>query len=177
MRVDRVDVSAFLTAGARAVEANLCESRGRGYRAGNLSPFSEIRLIVQRELRKNLRSVKGIILFAISLLGASVTMFNLKAFEVEAPLRFKDATPELIHDAKAAAIQEFFYSDSEVANHLADAPLKLVLIFFLAVWLAPMLVALMGFDTVSSDMQYRSVRYWTVRTRRTSFLIGKFVGM
>ena len=140
-----------------------------------MSPVAEIRLIVERELRKNLRSVKGLILLVISLLGASVTMFKLKAVEIEAQ-QFKDA-PEALRAAKTALIQGVFYHDHDVAESLSDAPLKLVLVFFLAVWLAPALVTLMGFDAVSAETQYRTARYWTVRSRRSSYFIGKFAGM
>ena len=141
-----------------------------------MSPFSEMRLVVGRELKKNLRSIKGLILLVISLLGASATAFRLRAIEIDVK-DVPDATPAMIHELKAEVIKQAFYHDTAVADYLANAPLKLVLIFFLAVWLSPMLVTLMGFDLVSSETQYRTARYWTVRTRRGSYFFGKFLGL
>jgi ABC-type transport system involved in multi-copper enzyme maturation permease subunit len=36
---------------------------------------------------------------------------------------------------------------------------------------------MVGFDSISAELQYRSVRYWTVRMRRSSFFFGKFLGV
>src|SRR5207249_987603 len=47
----------------------------------------------------------------------------------------------------------------------------------LTVWLGPLLVAILGFDAVSAEVQHRSVRYWTVRARRWSYMVGKFLGL
>ena len=33
------------------------------------------------------------------------------------------------------------------------------------------------FDTVSGDLQHRAVRYWSMRTRRVSYVLGKWLGL
>jgi ABC-type transport system involved in multi-copper enzyme maturation permease subunit len=43
-------------------------------------------------------------------------------------------------------------------------------------WLAPLLVALLDFDAVSGELQHRTVRFWTVRVRRSSYMLGKYLG-
>jgi ABC-type transport system involved in multi-copper enzyme maturation permease subunit len=141
-----------------------------------VSPFVETRLIVARELRKNLRSIKGLILLGVSLLGAAATTLRLPKFEIQA-LSKPDVSPELLHAAKAELIDKLYYGEDKLAESMADAPLKLVFIFYLAVWLAPLLVTLLGFDAISSEIQYRTVRYWTVRARRGSYVAGKFFGL
>jgi ABC-type transport system involved in multi-copper enzyme maturation permease subunit len=153
-----------------------------------VSPFAEIRLIVERELKKNLRSIKGLILFSVSLLGALATTVKLPKFELKA-LSNPDVSPGILHEAKAVLWTQLYFDcpgdtqfteacqPSALGNYLANAPLKLGIIFFLAVWLAPLLVTLMGFDSVSGEIQHRSVRFWTVRTRRSSFFVGKFLGL
>jgi ABC-type transport system involved in multi-copper enzyme maturation permease subunit len=45
------------------------------------------------------------------------------------------------------------------------------------IWLTPLLVSLIGFDGISGELQHRSVRYWTIRTRRASFYVGKVLGL
>ncbi len=38
-------------------------------------------------------------------------------------------------------------------------------------------MALIGFDGVAGELQNRTVRYWTVRTRRSSYFAGKLLGL
>ena len=49
------------------------------------------------------------------------------------------------------------------------------MLLFMTIWLTPMLVALMGFDSISADIQHKGVRYWTLRTRRASYFVGKWL--
>jgi ABC-type transport system involved in multi-copper enzyme maturation permease subunit len=44
------------------------------------------------------------------------------------------------------------------------------------IWIAQILVSLLDYDAVSGEVQHRSVRFWTVRTRRSSYIVGKFLG-
>jgi ABC-type transport system involved in multi-copper enzyme maturation permease subunit len=124
-----------------------------------MSPAAEILLVAQRELRTNLRSAKGVALLVLSLLGGGLTalLFAHKAGEPQAlglsGTSVSDAAPAL----------------------LAIFGLKTILVT--TIWLTPMLVSLLGFDAISGELQHRSVRYWTVRTRRASFYIGKVLGL
>jgi ABC-type transport system involved in multi-copper enzyme maturation permease subunit len=141
----------------------------------SVNPLLEIWLILSRELRKNVRSVKGLVMFGISVLGAMVSTFRLPKFE-EVLNKMQELSATEMHQGKAEIFGRMYY-DEKTGEVLADAPIKLVFLFFIAVWLAPLLVAVLGFDSVSSDMQYRSVRYWTLRTRRGSYYVGKFLGL
>ena len=140
-----------------------------------MNPLLEVWLIVLREARKNLRSVKGLVMLSLSVLGAMACTFRIPKMEEGLEAAQKIGADQL-HDAKAKFFADMYGSDS-AGERLADAPVKLVILFFLAVWLAPLLVAILGFDGVPSDVQYRSVRYWTVRVRRSSYYVGKFVGL
>ncbi len=140
-----------------------------------MNPVSEVWLIVVRELRKNVRSLKGLMMLGISVLGAIASVMRQPRFE-EALKKAEGMGAEAFHDAKAQVLAAM-YRDEKVGQHLADAPSRLVLFFFIAVWLTPLLVAIVGFDAISSDLQYRSVRYWTIRTRRASYYVGKFLGL
>jgi ABC-type transport system involved in multi-copper enzyme maturation permease subunit len=138
-----------------------------------VNPLLEVWLVVAREFRKNIRSPKGLVMLGLSVLGAIASVMPL--FE-DLWSKAKGLGPEGFHDAKAQAFGRL-YRDDKVGLRLADAPSRLVVFFFIAVWLVPMLVAIVGFDGISSDLQHRSVRYWTLRTRRGSYYVGKFLGL
>ena len=64
------------------------------------------------------------------------------------------------------------------AGLLADkgtTPLAVQGVFYLSLFFLPVYAALMGFDQVSGEVGPRSIRYLTVRARRTSVLLGKFL--
>jgi ABC-type transport system involved in multi-copper enzyme maturation permease subunit len=141
-----------------------------------VSPATEIALVAGRELKKSIRSVKGIILGILTLLGSFLAV--LICIWIESGVR-----QDLGVDS-TAAYQEAYESaaakagaDPTVAHYVAHMPLSLVTFLKVLVWIGPALVALLGFDSISGDLQHRGVRYWTVRTRRWSYLLGKFFGL
>jgi ABC-type transport system involved in multi-copper enzyme maturation permease subunit len=140
-----------------------------------LNPLLEVWLIVARELRKNLRSVKGLVMLVLSVLGAVASVMRQPSFE-DLLRRAESMGPEAFHDAKAQVIGSL-YRDEKIGERLADAPTRLIIFFFIAVWLTPLFVAVVGFDGISSDLQHRSVRYWTIRTRRAAYYVGKYLGL
>ncbi len=137
-----------------------------------MSPFAEVQLVTARELRKSFRSVKGIVLAAVSIAGgAGVSMLFAWLDRVQ-----RENLPAGIdaHDA-----QEQFFSrwySPETGKRLADCPYSLWMMLIATLWLAPLLVALLDFDAVSGELQHRTVRYWTVRVRRSSYMLGKYFG-
>jgi ABC-type transport system involved in multi-copper enzyme maturation permease subunit len=140
-----------------------------------VNPLVEVWLIVARELRKTLRSVKGLVMLGLSVLGAIASVLRQPRFE-EAINKAQGMSAEAFHEAKVQVLAGM-YRDEKVGQRLADAPSRLVIFFFIAVWLTPLLVTVVGFDGIAADLQYRSVRYWTIRTRRASYYIGKFLGL
>lgn len=140
-----------------------------------MNPLVEVWLIVARELRKTLRSVKGLVMLGLSVLGAIASVMRQPRFE-DALKKAQGMGAEALHEAKVQVLAGM-YRDQKVGEHLADAPTRLVVFFFIAVWLTPLLVTVVGFDGIAADLQYRSVRYWTIRTRRASYYVGKFLGL
>jgi ABC-type transport system involved in multi-copper enzyme maturation permease subunit len=138
-----------------------------------MNAFQETGLIVAREIRKNIRSVKGLVMFIISLLGGAATALVLTWAR-----RLDEAqiSPEQLRAAQEALLEKK-YGDADMAKYLAGAPPVLLALLLMTVWLAPLLVAVMGFDGVSGELQHRTVRYWTVRSRRVSYFAGKFLGL
>jgi ABC-type transport system involved in multi-copper enzyme maturation permease subunit len=141
-----------------------------------VSPLSEIRIVVERELRRNFRSLKGIVLAVLTLLGGSgIALLIAKINEVKRE-ELANVSPEQMHEMREKLLTKV-YGDSDMGHFLADAPDVLYGLLKLTVWLTPLLVALMGFDGIASDLQHKSVRYWTMRTRRPSYFIGKWLGL
>jgi ABC-type transport system involved in multi-copper enzyme maturation permease subunit len=140
-----------------------------------MNPLLETWLVAARDLRKNVRSVKGLVMLGISLLGALASTFKLPKFE-DALADVRQLDPAQVTELKAQAFGKI-YGDEATGQALAGAPIKLVILFFIAVWLVPLLVMIIGFDGISSDLQYKSIRYWTVRARRPSYYVGKFLAL
>ncbi len=67
--------------------------------------------------------------------------------------------------------------NTAVSAFLASSPTSLFFFLEATVWMLPILVALLGFDAIASELQGRSVRYWSVRVRRSSYFLGKLVGL
>lgn len=141
-----------------------------------MSPISEVRLVAQRELRKSFRSAKGIVLLVLSLLGGSAVAQLLVWLEQVKREQLGDINPETEHMLRVKALTKI-YNDEATGKALADVPEIVLVVFFMTVSLTPMLISLLGFDSVSADVQHRTVRYWTLRTRRPSYVVGKWLGL
>ena len=140
-----------------------------------MSPAVEVRLIAFRELRRNVRSLKGIALGVITLLGALVSA--LVCVSIEGADRARAlAENEVYAELKRQAVEKAT-GDAALASYVASAPSSLLAFLKITIWLAPLLVALVGFDGVAGELQNRTVRYWTVRTRRSSYFAGKLLGL
>ena len=141
-----------------------------------MSPLSEIRFVAQRELGKSFRSAKGIVLLVLSLLGGTgATLLLVKAQQLKRE-NFANADAETMRSLREDTATKIF-GDPVTGKSLADAPEVLVAVLLLTIWLTPLVISLLGFDSVSGDLQHKAVRYWTLRTRRWSYFIGKFAGV
>jgi ABC-type transport system involved in multi-copper enzyme maturation permease subunit len=141
-----------------------------------LSPATEIRLLALRELRRSVRSLKGIIIGVITLLGAFVTSLVCVWVEGSDREAAQVASNEAFIELKKQSIEKAT-GDPAFASYAASIPTSLLIFLKFTVWLAPLLIALLGFDLMSSELQHRSVRFWTVRTRRWSYFTGKTLGL
>jgi ABC-type transport system involved in multi-copper enzyme maturation permease subunit len=141
-----------------------------------VSPLSEIRFVAQRELGKSFRSAKGIVLLVLSLLGGTAaTLLLVKAQQLKRE-DFGAVDAEQMRTLREKAATKIF-GDAATGSSLADAPEVLLAVLLLTIWLTPLVISLLGFDSVSGDLQHKAVRYWTLRTRRWSYFVGKFAGV
>jgi ABC-type transport system involved in multi-copper enzyme maturation permease subunit len=133
-----------------------------------MSPAREVALLVERELIRNLRSAKGIILALLCVVGGT----GMTLAGVSAGKRLNDPQMHEVRSQTLTAIH-----GKEIGKYLADAPEVLYAMLITTIALSALLAAFIGFDSISSELQHRGVRYWTVRARRSSYIVGKFVGM
>ncbi|MGA7122746.1 MAG: ABC transporter permease [Polyangiaceae bacterium] len=141
-----------------------------------MNPVHEIGLLAARELRRGIRSAKGIALGGLTLLGAFVA--SLVCVWIEGADRAKGSaeSTQAYVELKRQLLEQAT-GDAKFADYLASIPTSLLIFLKITVWLSPLLVALLGFDAVSGELQHRTVRFWTVRSRRSSYLAGKLVGL
>jgi ABC-2 type transport system permease protein len=149
-----------------------------------MNPAAEVALVAQREIRKNVRSAKGLALLGLSVLGAvgaalAFSLADAKQHE-EIARKLASVPPEQVAAASAQLKQGLIAmlggNDEALGEALSKAPFALYLVLKATVWLGPAVVALIGFDAMSGELQYRTVRFWTLRTRRASFYVGKLLG-
>lgn len=141
-----------------------------------MSPLKEIGLVAQRELRKSFRSAKGIVLLGISLLGGTAATLGLVKLQQLKREKLGGVDAETIRSLREQAYTELF-GDATTGKTLSTAPEVLMMVLILTVWLTPLLVSLLAFDSVSADLQNKGVRYWSMRTRRWAYFVGKWAGV
>ncbi|MDB4943601.1 MAG: hypothetical protein JWP97_3135 [Labilithrix sp.] len=140
-----------------------------------MSPLSEIRFVAQRELTKSFRSAKGIVLLVLSLLGGTgATLLLVKVQQLKRD-KLAGVDAEQIHALREDAATQIF-GDPATGKSLANAPEVLIAVLLLTIWLTPLVISLLGFDSLAGDLQNKAVRYWTLRTRRWSYFVGKWAG-
>ncbi|HTE17666.1 MAG TPA: ABC transporter permease subunit, partial [Armatimonadota bacterium] len=66
-------------------------------------------------------------------------------------------------------------NDAAMLEALSQVPLVVLVVFKVTLFFLPAYIALMGFDQISGEVGPRSIRYLTVRARRSSLLMGKFL--
>ena len=147
-----------------------------------MNPSAEIRLVTARELRRSFRSSKGLLLALIAVLGGAgvSTLFAwMDRMKREAIASASNGLGGVdLSDAVASAQEPLFehlYGPA-TAKALASAPYSLWMMLMATLWLAPLLISLLDYDAVSGEVQHRSVRFWTVRARRSSYIAGKALG-
>jgi hypothetical protein len=139
-----------------------------------VNPAVETGLLVARELRRSVRSVKGIVLGIITLVGAVLS--SIGVVWMQGADLAKAGSPEALEEANRRVVEQLT-GDAALASQVASMPESLRNFLEITVWLAPLLIALLGFDSIASELQHKAVRFWTVRARRSSYFAGKLLGL
>jgi ABC-type transport system involved in multi-copper enzyme maturation permease subunit len=132
----------------------------------------EVGVVAQRELYRNLRSTKGIAMFALFFLGglvpAVVRMLIRKITD--------DVPDEVVRTGFEALLARQHGSDA-LAKYLSSSPPTIYFLFQGTLTFLPLLVLLVGFDQIAGEVQHRTIRYSAGRARRGSIVVGKALGI
>ena len=140
-----------------------------------MEELEEIGAIWKGELQRALRSgwaasLVALFLFGQGLLLAVVGYLSSGAAKMAGAASGGDAL------AQKKALLSFFSSYSEATiDAVARLPAVLLVAFSATTLVAPVLIALMGFDQVAGEVAPKSMRYLIVRVRRTSIVAGKYL--
>src|SRR5262245_7923284 len=126
-----------------------------------MSPAREAALTAAREIRRNLRSTKGIAMFVLFFLGGAVVSVGraivLKLIAQDVP---EEAQRQLFEETLQRV-----YHDAATAKYLAACPIVLFGLFKGTLFFLPALILLIGFDQIAGDIQHRTIRYLAGRAR------------
>ena len=143
-----------------------------------MSLSEEIGLVAQHEIRRNVRSLKGIVMFVLFfLLGTLPVLGKILVDNAAKEAHLEKMTPEQKHQAFERALLLTYRGDHSIASYLADAPAALYLLLAMTQLLLPLLSLVIGFDQIAGDVQHRSIRYLVGRAKRASLVIGKGLGI
>lgn len=153
--------------------------------------FRETAIIAGAEFWRTLRSARVVVLLLLFLMFTGVSGVAVqgcasginkqtqaqaaKLEEAGVPAEeIERATEEGKQEARRQFVAAFFSDDEALTNALLATPLVLLVLFKLTLFFLPLYIAIMGFDQISSELGPRSIRYLTVRSRRSSVLFGKY---
>ncbi|MFY1829804.1 ABC transporter permease [Myxococcus fulvus] len=148
--------------------------------------LKETLVIWSAELRRAVRSGRAVVLLGLySMFSALVLLVvGWLAREVRSAVNQKlaeaggadaDTSARLAEEMRKGVLGFLTSNDTAMMEALAQVPIEVLLVFKVTLFFLPAYVALMGFDQISGEVGPRSMRYLTVRARRSSVLLGKFL--
>ncbi len=140
-----------------------------------MNAATEISLLVARELRRSVRSLKGIILGIITLVGAVLTSIMVVWIQGN-DLAAAGGSQAALAEANRQMVEQHT-GDAGLAAQIASMPESLRTFLDITIWLGPLLIALLAFDGIAGELQHKAVRFWAVRSRRASYYTGKLLGL
>lgn len=151
-----------------------------------LDGLKETLVIWSAELRRAVRSGRAVVLLGLySMFSALVLLVvGWLAREVRAAVNQKlaeaggadaDTSARFAEEMRKGVLGFLTSNDTAMMEALAQVPIEVLLVFKVTLFFLPAYVALMGFDQISGEVGPRSMRYLTVRARRSSVLLGKFL--
>jgi len=142
-----------------------------------MSVWEEIGLVTRHELKRNLKSAKGIVMFALFLLGGAVPALIMILVEHAQKLAQLDKmSPEQQQQVTEKALYGF-YRDHPTAHYLSQSPGALFFLLQGTLTVLPLLALIIGFDQIAGEIQHRAIRYLVGRAHRPSIVVGKALGI
>ena len=150
-----------------------------------LNGLNETGVIWSAECRRTVRSARVVALLALyssfSLLVLLIVGGVTKALREQLDTQIAQtgadagAATQVADEFRKSFLGFLLGGDQAMIEALTQVPLVVLLVFKVTLFFLPIYVALMGFDQVSGEVGPRSIRYLTVRARRSSLLLGKFL--
>jgi ABC-2 type transport system permease protein len=128
------------------------------------------------ELRRALKSPRVLLVLLLYVAFSAGVMLAAGALAHQAQAQ-ADAQGQELQSPKVALLALLFGQDHALIESLLPLPAVLLVVFKLGLIFLPAYVAVLGFDTVSAELQTRSLRYLTVRTSRTALVLGKALAL
>ncbi len=133
--------------------------------------LKEIVTLWGAETRRTLRSVRAVILLALYALFTLLVVLLSSQFTVKV-----DGEQALaLEQTRLQAIAFLFSADPTLVDFLKSFPVAILFTFKATLAFLPFYVAIIGYDQLSGEIGPKSIRYLTVRARRSSILIGKYL--
>jgi ABC-type transport system involved in multi-copper enzyme maturation permease subunit len=131
------------------------------------------------ELRRALKSPRVLLVLLLYVAFSAGVMLATGALARQAQHQFEAQGQDLggLQSPKAALLSLLFGQDRGLVESLLELPALLLVVFKLGLIFLPAYVAVLGFDTVSAELQTRSLRYLSVRTSRTALAVGKALAL
>jgi ABC-type transport system involved in multi-copper enzyme maturation permease subunit len=146
--------------------------RGRDAVRTAMPSAREVGIVAQRELLRNLRSTKGIAMFALFMLGG----LSLIVGRMMVKKLAGDVSDEVAHAAFETLLLRQHGSEA-IAKYLGACPPTIYFLFQGTLVFLPLFVLLVGFDQLAGEVQHRTIRYSGGRAARSSIVIGKALGI
>ncbi len=140
-------------------------------------------MIWTAELGRTLRSARVVVLLLLyamfTVTALSVVHGIAKSITAQTDVQVAagadpEAVQKLMDEAHKKFVSTFFADDDAMAEALLVIPLVLLVVFKTSLRFLPLFAGIMGFDQLSGEVGPRSIRYLTVRSRRSSVMLGKF---
>ncbi|WP_240357121.1 MULTISPECIES: ABC transporter permease [Myxococcus] len=147
--------------------------------------LKETLVIFGAEFRRAVRSGRAVVLLGLySMFSALVLLVIGKlTSDLRATMNERlagagadaESTARMMEETRKGVLGFLTSNDTSMMEALAQVPIEVLLVFKVTLFFLPAYVALMGFDQISGEVAPRSMRYLTVRARRSSVLLGKFL--
>jgi ABC-2 type transport system permease protein len=158
-----------------------------------LEGLREIGVIFGAEFWRTLRSVRVVVLLVLYLMFTGMVFLGFRwgANKVEEQVdkqveqlkengvpeeEIREKLKEVTDKSRREFISSVFGNDDEAMTEaLLVMPLVVLVVFKISLFFLPVYVAIMGFDQIAGEVGPRSIRYLTVRSRRSSVMFGKYL--
>lgn len=150
-----------------------------------LDGLKETLVIWSAELRRAVRSGRAVVLLGLYSMFSALVLLVVGWLagqvreavnkQLETAGAGADASAQVGEEMRKGVLGFLTSNDSAMMEALAQVPLEVLVVFKITLFFLPAYVALMGFDQLSGEVGPRSMRYLTVRARRSSVLLGKFL--